>query len=193
MLDYHKQKKSQRKKQIRKEILFLFALRISYILLTYTPDTRFKFNKDHPFLAEAHCYLLKVIGKKLNLPVKECKLCKIKFLPDYRAKGHQECCPYGCVELNRRINKEIAKHKYRNSLNGRTLRARGHERYRERKQNGQVNEISRLKDIDIKEVEIKLRNQIKFLYRKLNPGVSSKKIMQLDRILRKLSEKIDTS
>lgn len=143
-------------------------------------------------MAEAHCYLLEVIGKKLNLPVKECKLCKIKFLPDYRTKGHQVCCGYGCVELNRRLNREIAKSKYRKSLNGRTLRAEYMKRYHERRRNGQVNEIPQLKDIDIKEIEIKLRNHIKFLYRKLNPEVSPEKLEQLDNILDKFSQKIES-
>ncbi len=73
------------------------------------------------------------------------------------------------------------------------MRAEGHERYRERKQNGQVNGITQLKDINLKEVERKLRNQIKFFYRKLNTEASSEELERLDDILEKFSQRIDTS
>lgn len=64
-------------------------------------------------------------------------------------------------------------------------------RYRERKRNGQVSEIV-IPEIalNLKETERKLRNEIKFLYRKFNPDISSKKLKQLDRILQKLSQRI---
>ena len=187
-------KKKKKKQKSRKNIfLFFFGLRIAYTLLTHTPDTRFRFTEDHPHLAKAYGHLLELIGNELNLPVKECKHCKIKFLPDPHTKGHQKCCNYGCIELNQKINKKIAKSKYRKTKNGRTLRAEGHDRYRERKRNGQVNGISQLKAINLKEVERKLRNQIKFFYRKLNPEASSEELEQLDDILEKFSQKINTS
>lgn len=193
MLDYHKREKSQRKKQRRKKIFLLSALKIAYILLTYTPDTRFRFTKEYRHLAKVYGYLLEAIGNELNLPVKKCKLCKIKFLPDHRTKGHQECCPYGCVELNRKINKQIAKSRYRKKFKARELASQYNGRYRERLRNGQVCEVPEIKDIDLKEVERKLRNEIEFLYKKLNPEVSHTRLKQLDRILRKLSRKIYTS
>lgn len=64
-------------------------------------------------------------------------------------------------------------------------------RYRERKRNGQVSEIV-IREINLEETERKLKNEIKFLYGKFNPDVSAKKLKQLDRILRKLSKRINT-
>lgn len=136
-------------------------------------------------------YLLKAIGKELNLPVLECIICKIKFLPDHRRKHHQKCCPFGCVELNRRKNKQKAKNQYRKCYRARMAASACNTRYRERKRNGQVSEIV-IPEIalNLKETERKLRNEIKFLYRKFNPDISSKKLKQLDRILQKLSQRI---
>ncbi len=64
-------------------------------------------------------------------------------------------------------------------------------RYRERVRNGLVSEIV-IPAINLEETERKLKNQIKFLYRKFNPDVTAKKLKQLDRILRKLSKRINT-
>ena len=64
-------------------------------------------------------------------------------------------------------------------------------RYRERLRNGLVSEIV-MPEINMEETERKRKNNIKFLYRKFNPDVSSKKLNQLDRILGKLSKRINT-
>ena len=62
-------------------------------------------------------------------------------------------------------------------------------RYRERKQNGLVSKTPDLYKI---KTERKLRKEIKLLYKKLNPGVTPKKLKRLDRILRRLSQRIST-
>lgn len=195
MVEYHKRKKSQRKKKKKKSrkniFLFLYGLRIAYILLTYTPYTRFRFAENHAHLAKAYCRLLNLVSKELNLPVLECKICKIKFLPDHRGKHHQQCCPYGCIELNKKKNKQKAKNKYRKCYRAKMAASACNTRYRERKRNGQVSGIAEV-NLNLKETERKLRNEIKFLYRKFNPDVSDKKLKQLDRILRKLSKRIKT-
>lgn len=172
----------------RKKIFLLSALRIPYLLLhKYSSDNRRRFAKEHPCQARLYNYLLKLIGRELNLPVKVCELCRINYLPDYRTKNHQKYCPYGCVEINRRRNKEKAKSQYRKTEKGLMKALEYNHSYRERKE---TNQISGVPEIDERkeEVERKLRAQIKYFYKRLNPGVSSKKLKQLDRILQKLSQ-----
>ena len=84
----------------------------------------------------------------------------------------------------------MAKSRYRerkNEIN--SIVAEYNKQYRERKRNGQVCEMPDLYKI---RTERKLRREIKFLYKKLNPGASSKKLKQLDKILRRLSRRIST-
>lgn len=174
----------------RTKIFLLTALKIPYLLLyRYDFNTRLEFTNEHPCLSILYRYLLSLISRELNLPVKICRLCGISYIPDHRTKNHQKHCPYGCIELNRRKNKQKAKSKYRKTIKGATKTAEYNERYQERKRNGQVSELPGI-DFKLEEVERKLRAQIKFLYRQLNSDVDSKKLKQLDRILRKLSHRI---
>lgn len=188
MLSYHKRKKRQRKKW--KKTFLLSALRIPCLLLhNYTADTRCNFDKEHPYLAKLYHYLLKLLSKKLKLPIRRCRICKIKFLPNHRTKGRQKCCPYGCVGLNRKINKQMAKDRYRQKYEAKMLASKYNCLYRERRRNGQVGEIYKI-DYDLKGVEARLRREIKFLYKKLNPEVNPKKLRRLDQILQKLSYRV---
>ncbi len=188
MLSYHKRKRRQRKKW--KKIFLLSALRIPCLLLhTYTADTRCRFEQDHPYLGKLYQYLLELLSKELKLAIKRCRICRIKFLPNHRTKGRQKCCPYGCVELNRKINRQSAKNRYRQKHEAKMLASQYNCLYRERRRNGQIYEIPKV-EYDLKGVEVRLRREIKFLYKKLNPEVNSKKLKRLDRILQKLSYRI---
>jgi hypothetical protein len=197
MLNYHNRKKSQQKKKKkkkwvrRKKIFLLAALKIPYILFhRYTPDTRHNFNHEHPYLAKLYWYLLKFLSIVLKLPIKKCVLCKLDFLPNHRTKKRQRYCGYGCVELNRRRNTRMAKSRYREQKKGiNSIVAEYNKQYRERKRNGQVCQIPDLYKV---RTERKLRREIKFLYKKLNPESSAKKLKQLDKILRRLSYSIST-
>ena len=60
--------------------------------------------------------------------------------------------------------------------------------YRERRRNGQVLEIPTVDNLE--EIEARLQREIKFLYKKLNPAASPKKLKQLNSILRKISHRI---
>lgn len=185
---YHIQKKSKGKNH--KKIFLLSALRIPYLLLRrYGPDNRCRFTEDYPCLNRLYNYLLKELGKQLKLPVKRCELCGIFYLPDYRSKNHQKYCPYGCVEINRRMNKRRAKSRYRKKMQG-LLKASEHNgRYRERKQKGIVSAVPET-NYNSEEVERKLTSQIKYIYKRLNPGLGTAKLEQLDRVLKKLSRRI---
>lgn len=173
----------------RERIFLLPALRIPYLLLhRYSCDNRLKFVQEHPYLAEVYKYLLNIVGREVNLPVKKCKRCRISYLPDYRTKRHQKHCPYGCIELNRRRNKEKAKSRYRKTDKGLMKALQYNHSYRERKENGEISQVQEIKE-NKQEVERKLRAQIKFFYKKLTPEVDDEKLEQLDRILGKLSQK----
>jgi len=185
---YHNQKKSKGKNH--KNIFLLSALRIPYLFLhRYGIDNRWKFREEHPYLNRLYKHLLKELGKQLKLPVKECELCGIRYLPDYRSKNHQKYCPYGCVEINRRMNKRIAKSRYRKKLRGLLKASEYNGRYRERKQKGIVSAVLEI-NYNLEETERKLTFQIKYIYKCLNPEVGSGKLKQLDRVLEKLSRRI---
>ena len=177
-----------------KKIFLLSALKIPYILFyKYSSDTRRKFTQEHPNLSKLYNYLLKLIGRKLNLPVKACEICGISYLPDYRTKDRQKHCPYGCVELNRRRNKQNAKNRYRKKIEAKILASKYNLLYRERKQNGLVLEIPEINEREKKEMERKLTAQIRFFYKKLNPEAGHEKLKRLDKILSRLSHKISST
>lgn len=177
-----------------KKIFLLSALKIPYILFyRYSSDTRRKFTQEHPHLSKLYNYLLKLIGRKLNLPVKACETCGINYLPDYRTKDRQKHCPYGCVELNRRKNKQNAKSRYRKNTSAKILASKYNLLYRERKQNGLVSEIPEISEREKEEMERKLTAQIRFFYKKLNPEAGTEKLKQLDRTLAKLSHRTSST
>ena len=177
-----------------KKRFLLSALKIPYILFyRYNSETRRKFTQEHPYLSKLYNYLLKPIGRKLNLPVKTCEICGISYLPDYRTKNRQKHCPYGCVELNRRKNKQNAKSRYRKKIEAKRLASKYNLSYRERKQNGLCSEISEINGREKEELERKLTAQIRFFYKKLNPDTGPEKLKQLDDILAKLSHKISST
>lgn len=172
------------------KVFLLSILRIPYLLLhKYTSATRYRFTQEYPYLAKLYNYLLKLIGREIELPVKICEECGISYLPDCRTKKHQKYCPYGCVELNRRRNRQKAKSRYRRKREALLKASKYNCLYRERKKNGQVTEMPEV-SCDIEEVERKLRAQIKFFYKKLNPALKPGKLEQLDRILEKLSQRM---
>ena len=177
-----------------KKILFLSALKIPYILFyRYSSDTRRKFTREHPHLSKLYNYLLKLIGRKLNLPVKACETCGISYLPDYRTKDRQKHCPYGCVELNRRRNKQNAKSRYRKKIEAKSLASKYNLSYRKRKQNGWVSDMPEINERKKEEIERKLTAQIRFFYKKLNPEVGTEKLKQLDKVLKNLSHRISST
>lgn len=181
-----------------KKIFLLSALKIPYILFyRYSSETRRKFTQEHPHLSKLYNYLLKLIGRKLNLPVKACEICGIIYLPDYRTKNRQKHCPYGCVELNRRRNKQNAKSRYRKKIEAKSLASKHNLSYRERKQNGLVSKIQEINEEinerEKEEIERKLTAQIRFFYKKLNPEAGTEKLKQLDKILSRLSHRISSA
>lgn len=198
-----KQNKTGKKKERRKnkgtwkpckKIFLLLVLKIPFILLhKYDFKDRCKFSYDHTCLSKLYKYLLKYISLEINLTVKFCWICGISYIPDYRSKNHQKCCPYGCVELNRRINKQKAKSRYRKTKKALFKASEHNGRYRDRKRRGDVLAVVAEIDCKTEEADKKLRSQIKFLYKRLNPHVSNRKIKQLDRILRKISCRAKTS
>ena len=174
-----------------KKIFLLSALKIPYILFyRYNSETRRKFTQEHPHLSKLYIHLLKLIGRKLNLPVKACETCGISYLPDYRTKNRQKHCPYGCVELNRRNNKQNAKSRYRKKASAKILASKYNLLYRERKQNGLVSEIPEINGREKEELGRKLTAQIRFFYKKLNHEAGPEKLKQLDKILLRLSRGI---
>lgn len=177
-----------------KKIFLLSALRIPYILFyRYNSETRRKFTQEYPHLSKLYNYLLKFIGRKLNLPVNACEICGISYLPDYRTKNRQKHCPYGCVELNRRKNKKNAKNRYRKKIEAKSLASKYNLLYRERKQNGLVSEIPEINEREKDEIERKLTAQIRFFYKKLNPKAGTEKLKRLDKILSRLSHRISSA
>lgn len=135
---------------------------------------------------------MRFIAAELDLPVNCCKRCGISFLPDYRTGKRQIYCPYGCVEANRRENKQRAKRRYRKRFKARILASKQNCLYRQRKKNGQVVSVT-VQVNEKKEKEVigrKLKAQIKFFYYSLYPETPAEKIEQLDRILEKLSQKM---
>jgi hypothetical protein len=181
-------KKSKHKKRSAERIFLLSALRIPYILLhNYNAQTRCRFNRDYPARALLYKTLLKKAGERTGLPVKQCLMCKIKYLPDYRTQKRQKYCPYGCVELNRRRNRKKSKLKYRKT-NGAKLLASGYKmKYRERKKNGCIAAVLIATECEKDVSARKLTAQISFIYKSFNPGAGSEKLEQLDRILSKIS------
>ena len=127
------------------------------------------------------------------MPVKVCEMCGICYLPDYRTKNRQKHCPYGCVELNRRKNKQNAKSRYRKKIEAKILASKCNLLYRERKQNGLVSEIPEINEREKEELERKLTAQIGFFYKKLNPEAGPEKLKQLDKILSRLSRRINST
>ena len=124
------------------------------------------------------------------MSIKVCELCGISYIPDYRSKGHQKCCPYRCVELNRKNNRLAAKIRYRKTRKALFKASEYNGRYRQRKQDGDM--LTSICGIDYKteDTEKKLRDQIKYLYKKLNSHSSIGKAKQLDRVLHKISDRI---
>ncbi len=122
--------------------------------------------------------------------MKVCELCGISYILDYRTKNHQKHCPYGCVEINRKSNKQKAKNRYRKTRKAAFKASEYNGRYRERKRNGQV--LAEIPEINyqIENVEKKLTGQIKFFYKKLNPDISCCQLKRLDKILHKISHRI---
>ena len=176
-----------------RNIFLLSILRIPYLLLyNYTSRNRFKVRQEHPYLSRLYKYLLKHISRELNLPIKTCQECRISYLPDYRTRKHQKYCPYGCVELNRRRNKQKAKSRYRKKKEAKLLASKYNHLYRERKQNGEVSGAGEIEE-GREELERRLTAQIRFFYKRLNSGIGAEKLEQLDRILRKLSHRISTA
>lgn len=181
-------KKSKKKKRSAKKIFLLSALRIPYILLRYyDAETRYRFRHDYPALAELYEVLLKLAGEKTGLPVKECRLCGIRYLPDYRNQKRQKHCQYGCVELNRRLNRKKSKRRYRKT-NGAKLLASGYNMtYRERKKNGLTAMVLIATETERDASARKLTAHISFIYKSFNPGAGTDKLEQLDRILSGMS------
>jgi hypothetical protein len=181
-------KKSKKKKRSAKKIFLLSALRIPYILLhNYNAETRHRFNRDYPLRALLYKTLLKLAAEKTGLPVKQCLMCKIKYLPDYRTQERQEHCPYGCVELNRRLNRKKSKIKYRKTNGAKLLHSDYNRASRERKKNGCIAAVLTASESEKDVSARRLTAQIRFIYKSFNPGAGSEKLEQLDRILSKVS------
>jgi hypothetical protein len=181
-------KRSKKKKRSAKKIFLLSALRIPYILLhKYNAQTRCRFNRDYPVRALLYKTLLKLAGERTGLPVKQCLMCGIKYLPDFRAWKQQKYCPYGCIEINCRLNRKKSKHKYRKTNNAKLLHSNYNRVCRERKKNGCIALVLRISESEEKAAERKLTAQIRFMYKSLNPGAGSEKLKQLERVLDKMS------
>lgn len=189
--------KSATKKRNRGQAQKFFlrsAIKIPYILLNnYNIDTRHRFKTDNPVLHALYVYLLKIIGGRLGLPVKQCERCGIQYLPDYRTYRHQKYCPYGCIAHNRRRNGKKAKRRYMSTMQGKQLASRYNHQYRQRKQDGHecILQADGSKQLD--ETARKLTAQIKYIYKHLTPGADTKKLTQLDRILLDISRKTGTA
>jgi hypothetical protein len=163
------------------------ALKIPYILLNnYNIETRHRFKNDKPVLHALYAYLLNIIGRDLKLPVKVCESCGIIYLPDYRTWRHQKHCPYGCIEYNRKRNKQKAKQRYMMKPRAMLL-ASGYNRSYRRHKNSNLVSISQTPATQADETSRKLRLQIKFIYRKMTGVTDTSKLEQLDRILCELS------
>ncbi len=181
-------KKSKKKKRSAKKIFLLSALRIPYILLhNYNAETRCRFNRDYPLRALLYKTLLKLAAERTSLPVKECLMCGIKYLPDYRTQKRQKYCPYGCVELNRRLNRKKSKIKYRKTNKAKLLHSDYNRECRDRKKNGLTALVLTATESEKDVSARRLTAQIRFIYKSFNPGAGSAKLEQLDRILSKVS------
>ena len=181
-------KRSKYKKPSAGKIFLLSALRIPYILLhKYNAQTRCRFNRDYPVRALLYKTLLKLAGERTGLPVKQCLMCGIKYLPDFRAWKQQKYCPYGCIELNRRLNRKKSKLKYRKTNEAKVLSSGYNRVSRERKKNGCIALVLRISESEEKAAERKLTAQIKFMYKSFNPGAGSEKLKQLERVLAGIS------
>jgi hypothetical protein len=181
-------KKSKHKKRSAEKIFLLSALRIPYILLhNYNADTRRRFNRDYPVRALLYKTLLKKAAERTGLPVKQCLMCGIKYLPDYRTQKRQKYCPYGCIELNCRLNRKKSKHKYRKTNNAKLLHSHYSRASRERKKNGLTALVLMATECEKDVSARKLTAQISFIYKSFNPGAGTEKLRQLDRILHKMS------
>ncbi len=182
-------KTSKKKKRSVKKIFLLSALRIPYILLhSYDAGTRHRFEHDYPIRAALYKTLLKLAGKKTGLPVKECRMCGIRYLPDFRAWRQQKYCPYGCVELNRRLNRKKSKLKYRGTNGARLLHSHYNRACRERKKNGLTALVLTATKTEKDASARKLTAQIRFIYKSFNPGAGPGKLEQLERVLSRISE-----
>jgi len=101
-------------------------------------------------------------------------------------------CPYGCVELNSKRNKQRAKSRYRKKQQAKLLASGYNRAYRVRKQNGCVFELPEIAEIK-EELQRKITAQIKYFYRKLNPGAEPGKLKQLESILWKISHRMSST
>jgi len=181
-------KRSKQKKRSAKKIFLLSALRIPYILLhNYNNETRHRFKRDYPVRAALYESLLKIAGEKTGLPVKECRMCGIKFLPDYRAWRQQKYCPYGCVELNRRLSRKKSKLKYRNTNKAKLLQSYYNKTYRDLKKNCYIAAVLTATESEKDVSARKLTAQIRFIYKSFNPGAGPGKLEQLERVLSRIS------
>jgi len=181
-------KESKKKKRSAEKIFLLSALGIPYTLLhNYDAVTRHRFEHDYPLRAVLYEFLLELAGERTGLPVKQCLMCGIKYLPDFRAWKHQKYCPYGCIELNRRLNRKKSKLKYRKTNEAKVLSSGYNRVSRERKKNGCIALVLRISESEEKAAERKLTAQIKFMYKSFNPGAGSEKLEQLERVLDKMS------
>ena len=185
---YYFMKRSKQKKRSAKKIFLLSALRIPYILLhNYNNETRHRFKRDYPVRAALYESLLKLAAEKTGLPVKECRMCGIKFLPDYRAWRQQKYCPYGCVELNRRLSRKKSKLKYRNTNKAKLLQSYYNKTYRDLKKNGYIAAVLTATESEKDVSARKLTAQIRFIYKSFNPGAGPGKLEQLERVLSRIA------
>jgi len=181
-------KRSKKKKRSAKKIFLLSALRIPYILLhNYDAETRLRFKRDYPVRAALYESLLKLAEERTGLPIKECRLCKIKFLPDYRAWRQQKHCPYGCIELNRRRNRKKSKLKYSNTNKAKLLHSYHNKTYRDLKKNGYIAAVLAATESEKDVSARKLTAQIRFIYKSFNPGAGPGKLEQLERVLSRIA------
>jgi len=168
------------------KINFVVFIHIAYALYFLTgSQNRYEFKNKYPILNKIYEKIIRTIGEKISIEVKQCKRCGILFIPDYRVQKQQHNCPYGCVLDNRKEIVRRAKQNNRKKFSTRMQNSKNNRRYRERIKNGLSPKHILVKSS--KPYPCKLENQILYIYRQLFPSGNKEDMKKMSFLLKKVA------
>jgi len=166
-----------------KTVFIIFIYIIYGLYLLENPQNRYTFKKKYTLLNKIYEKIIRLIGTKISIEVKQCKRCGILFIPDYRVQKRQHNCPYGCVLENRKEIIKRAKYKNRKLFSTRKQHSENNRAYRERMKKGLPTKTTIRNTY--KPYPYKLEKYILYIYQQTNQGNGKEDLEKISVLLQR--------